>query len=104
MTNPNETMQTSRPLDAFCVVARTAAMAGLAAALLVAPLTGCSEEEQAPVAVAPPAPPPPPPPPPPRSNQSSLSRKESKAFSRANIRVAVHDLTLDRTPAFPSIS
>ena len=53
-------------------------------------------------------PPPPPPPPPPRSNQSSLSRKEStpdaKAFSRANIRVAVHDLTLDRTPAFPSIS
>jgi len=64
MTNPNETMQPSRPLDAFCVVARTAAMAGLAAALLVAPLTGCGEEEQAPVAVAPPAPPPPPPPPP----------------------------------------
>ena len=54
MTNPNETMQPSRPRDAFRVVARTAALAGLAAALLVAPMTGCGQEEEAPVAVAPP--------------------------------------------------
>ena len=57
MTNPNETMQPSRPRDAFRVVARTAALAGLAAALLVAPMTGCGQEEEAPVAVAPPPPP-----------------------------------------------
>ena len=48
MTNPNETMQPSRPRDAFRIVARTAALAGLAAALLVAPMTGCGQEEEAP--------------------------------------------------------
>ena len=66
MTNPNETMQSKRTPegDAFRAIARAATAAGLAAALVLAPLTlsGCGEEEEAPVAVAPPPPPPPPPP------------------------------------------
>jgi hypothetical protein len=76
MTNPNETMQPSRPRDAFRVVARTAALAGLAAALLVAPMTGCGQEEEAPVAVAPPPPPPPPPPPAPTVTPIAQLMKE----------------------------
>ncbi len=76
MTNPNETMQPSRPRDAFRLVARTAALAGLAAALLVAPMTGCGQEEEAPVAVAPPPPPPPPPPPAPTVTPIAQLMKE----------------------------
>ncbi len=67
MTNPNEIMQSkpTREVHAFRAIARVATATGLAASLLLAPLTlsGCGEEEAAPVAVAPPPPPPPPPPP-----------------------------------------
>lgn len=63
MTSRNETPQHSRAPEALGAVARAAALAGTAAALLLAPLTGCGQEEEAPVAVAPPPPPPPPPPP-----------------------------------------
>ena len=80
MTNPNEIMQSKRTPegDAFRAIARVATAAGLAAALVLAPLTlsGCGEEEEAPVAVAPPPPPPPPPPPAPTVTPIAQLMKE----------------------------
>ena len=80
MTNPNEIMQSkpTREVDAFRAIARVATAAGLAAALVLAPLTlsGCGEEEEAPVAVAPPPPPPPPPPPAPTVTPIAQLMKE----------------------------